>query len=150
MWRAHHYAGRGGPVSFAIAALDTALWDLKGRTLREPLWRLLGGHRPEVRAYAGNIDLNFPREKLLEGVSRSLAAGYKSIKMRLGKPSLREDVQRVAEFFVTVPRDWRVPPEKARAELGPALEFVGRLHSGMVQQAGFPRHPTAFAAWRRP
>lgn len=96
MWRAHHYAGRGGPVSFAIAALDTALWDLKGRTLREPLWRLLGGHRPEVRAYAGNIDLNFPREKLLEGVSRSLAAGYKSIKMRLGKPSLREDVERVA------------------------------------------------------
>jgi len=96
MWRAHHYAGRGGLVSFAIAAVDTALWDLKGRTLREPLWRLLGGHRPEVRAYAGNIDLNFPRERLLEGVSRRRAAGYKSIKMRLGKPSLREDVERVA------------------------------------------------------
>lgn len=96
MWRSHHYSGRGGPVSFAIAAVDTALWDLRGRSLGEPLWRLLGGHKPEVRAYAGNIDLNFPKEKLLEGVSRSLAAGYKSIKMRLGKPSLREDVERVA------------------------------------------------------
>jgi len=63
-----------GPVSLAIAAVDTALWDLRGRTLREPLWHLLGGHRPEVRAYAGNIDLNFPREKLLEGVRRSLEA----------------------------------------------------------------------------
>jgi len=96
MWRAHHYDGRGGPVSFAIAAVDTALWDLKGRRLHEPLWRLLGGFRPQVRAYAGNIDLNFPREKLLDGVRRSLAAGYKSIKMRLGKPTLREDVERVA------------------------------------------------------
>lgn len=96
MWRSHHYSGRGGPVSFAIAAVDTALWDLRGRSLGEPLWRLLGGHKPEVRAYAGNIDLNFPKGKLLEGVSRSLAAGYKSIKMRLGKPRLREDLERVA------------------------------------------------------
>jgi L-alanine-DL-glutamate epimerase-like enolase superfamily enzyme len=96
MWRAHHYAGRGGPVSFAIAAVDSALWDLKGRVLGEPLWRLLGGHRSQVRAYAGNIDLNFPREQLLDGVRRSMDAGYRSIKMRLGKPTLREDVERVA------------------------------------------------------
>jgi L-alanine-DL-glutamate epimerase-like enolase superfamily enzyme len=96
LWRSHHYSGRGGPVSFALAAVDTALWDLRGRTLGEPLWRLLGGYRPEVRAYAGNIDLNFPREALLAGATRSLQAGFKSIKMRLGKPTLREDIERVA------------------------------------------------------
>ena len=95
MWRSHHYSGRGGLVSFAIAAVDVALWDLRGRTLGEPLWRLLGGHRQTVRAYAGNIDLNFPLEKLLEGVQHSLDAGYRSIKMRLGKPSLQEDIARV-------------------------------------------------------
>ncbi len=95
MWRSHHYSGRGGLVSFAIAAADVALWDLRARNLGEPLWRLLGGHSPAVRAYAGNIDLNFPQEKLLEGVQRSLDAGYRSIKMRLGKPSLQEDVARV-------------------------------------------------------
>jgi L-alanine-DL-glutamate epimerase-like enolase superfamily enzyme len=96
MWRAHHYSGRGGLVSFAIAAVDVALWDLRARRLGEPLWRLLGGHRGAVRAYAGNIDLNFPRQQLLEGVQRSLAAGYRSIKMRLGKPDLSEDLERVA------------------------------------------------------
>ncbi|SVC41053.1 uncharacterized protein METZ01_LOCUS293907, partial [marine metagenome] len=67
MWRQLHYAGRGGPVSLAIAAVDTALWDLKGKSLKEPLWRLLGGFKPEVKAYAGNIDLNFPVDKLLAG-----------------------------------------------------------------------------------
>jgi L-alanine-DL-glutamate epimerase-like enolase superfamily enzyme len=96
MWRSHHYSGRGGLVSFAIAAVDVALWDLRGRNLGEPLWRLLGGHSQTVRAYAGNIDLNFPLEKLLEGVQRSLDAGFRSIKMRLGKPSLHEDIARVA------------------------------------------------------
>ena len=38
MWKATHYAGRGAPVSFAIAAVDVALWDLKGKCLNEPLW----------------------------------------------------------------------------------------------------------------
>lgn len=96
MWRSHHYSGRGGLVSFAIAAVDVALWDLRGRNLGEPLWRLLGGHSQSVPVYAGNIDLNFPEEQLLAGVQKSLDAGYRSIKMRLGKPSLREDVARVA------------------------------------------------------
>ena len=48
MWKATHYAGRGAPVSFAIAAVDVALWDLKGKCLSEPLWRLLGGCKKEV------------------------------------------------------------------------------------------------------
>lgn len=96
LWRSHHYSGRGGLVSFAIAAVDVALWDLRGRCLGEPLWRLLGGHSTSVRAYAGNIDLNFPLKELLDGVQRSLGRGYRSIKMRLGKPDLREDLDRVA------------------------------------------------------
>ncbi|NKB70039.1 MAG: uroporphyrinogen decarboxylase [Candidatus Latescibacteria bacterium] len=96
MWRTHHYAGRGGPVSFALAAVDTALWDLRGRSLGEPLWRLLGGYNSNVPAYAGNIDLNFPREQLLENAGRTLEKGFVAIKMRLGRPSLREDLERVA------------------------------------------------------
>ena len=96
LWHAHHYAGRGAPLSFAIAAVDTALWDLRGHSLGEPLWRLLGANNPKVKAYAGNIDLNFPLEKLLEGASNSLASGHRSVKMRLGRPSLKDDAARVA------------------------------------------------------
>jgi L-alanine-DL-glutamate epimerase-like enolase superfamily enzyme len=124
LWRGHHYSGRGGLVSFSLAAVDTALWDLRGRALGEPLWRLLGGYRPEVRAYAGNIDLNFPMEQLLDGVRRSLAAGYRSVKMRLGRPLLREDVERVAavreligpdiELMTDANEAWR-PDEAMRA-----------------------------------
>lgn len=124
LWRGHHYSGRGGLVSFALAAVDCALWDLRGRTLGEPLWRLLGGYRPEVRAYAGNIDLNFPMEQLLAGVQRSLDAGYRSVKMRLGRALLREDVERVAavrrligpdiELMTDANEAWR-PDEALRA-----------------------------------
>ncbi len=109
LWRAHHYAGRGAPLSFALAAVDTALWDLRGRSLGEPLWRLLGGYAPRVKAYAGNIDLNFPLVKLLAGASASLAQGHTSVKMRLGRPSLREDIARVAAM---------------REHLGPDIELM--------------------------
>ncbi len=96
MWQRHHYAGRGAPVSFSIAAVDTALWDLKGRALGQPLWQLLGGFDPMVKVYAGNIDLNLPVQELLEGASRSIDEGHKSVKMRLGRPTLAKDLARVA------------------------------------------------------
>ena len=95
MWKSVHYAGRGAPVSFAIAAVDVALWDLKGRYLNEPLWSILGGYDKEVLCYAGNIDLNFPKEKLLSEASKCLELGFKAIKMRLGRQTLKEDLDRL-------------------------------------------------------
>ena len=109
LWKTHHYAGRGAPLSFAIAAVDTALWDLRGNALKEPLWRLLGGYNPSVRAYAGNIDLNFSVEKMLAGATKSLKTGFRSVKMRLGKPTLREDISRVTAM---------------RDHLGPDIELM--------------------------
>ena len=50
MWWRLHFVGRGGPASFAIAAVDIALWDLKACQQGVPLWRLLGGHEPRVTA----------------------------------------------------------------------------------------------------
>ena len=96
MWKKHHYAGRGGTVSFAIAAVDTALWDLKARKLNTPLWKLLGGNNNKILAYSGNIDLNFPIEKLITQASKNINDGYKAIKMRLGRDTLKEDIERVA------------------------------------------------------
>ena len=42
IYKRHHYAGRGGPVAFAMAAVDVALWDLKGNRLGTPLWTAAG------------------------------------------------------------------------------------------------------------
>lgn len=95
MWAATHYVGRGGPASFAISALDIALWDLKGNQLREPLWRLLGGNDPRVRAYAGGIDLHLSIKQLEEQTYDHLTRGFRAIKMKVGLPRLSEDIERV-------------------------------------------------------
>jgi L-alanine-DL-glutamate epimerase-like enolase superfamily enzyme len=96
MWWKLHYAGRGGPASFAISAIDIALWDMAGKRRGEPLWRLLGGHNPRVKVYAGGIDLFFSLDALKEQTRRFLAGEYGAIKMKVGRPRLSEDLARVA------------------------------------------------------
>ena len=52
--RASGWAGPGGLVNMAMAALDIAMWDAKGKILGQPLYRLLGGYRDRVRTYASD------------------------------------------------------------------------------------------------
>ena len=95
MWWALHYGGRGGAQVLAISAVDIALWDLRARRHGVPLWRLLGGFDPRVPCYAGGIDLDFTVDALLEQTDGNLARGFRAVKMKVGRPSLREDVERV-------------------------------------------------------
>lgn len=98
MWWALHYAGRGGLVSFAISAIDIALWDLNARRQNLPLWKVLGGHHPQVPAYAGGIDLQLSIDELIEQTNRNLEKGFRAIKMKVGREKLSDDVARVARM----------------------------------------------------
>ena len=91
-----HYVGRGGIASFAIAAVDIALWDLRGKARGEPLWKMAGGAGRTCAAYAGGIDLNFPLEKLEANVRGYLARGFDAVKIKVGRPDLADDAARVA------------------------------------------------------
>ena len=95
MWWALHYGGRGGAAVLAMSAVDIALWDLRARRQGIPLWRLLGGFDPRVPCYAGGIDLDFTLDALMKQTEENLARGFRAIKMKVGRPSLREDVERV-------------------------------------------------------
>ena len=95
MWWALHYGGRGGAQVLAISAVDIALWDLHARRQRAPLWRILGGFDPRVPCYAGGIDLDFPLDALLRQTDEHLARGFRAIKMKVGRPSLHDDLERV-------------------------------------------------------
>src|SRR3954467_6283882 len=74
-WWALHYGGRGGPTVLAMSAFDIALWDLKARRARPPLWNPPGGFDPRVPAYAGGIDLDLPLDALLRQTDDNLAKG---------------------------------------------------------------------------
>lgn len=116
-----HYVARGGIASFAISAVDIALWDLRGKRLGQPLWQMAGGASDRCRAYAGGIDLNFPLPKLIDSIQGYLAKGFNGVKIKVGQPTLAEDIARV---------------KAVRAAIGPDITFmVDANYSMTVAQA---------------
>ena len=95
MWWHVHFVGRGGLAAFAMAAVDIALWDLQAKAANEPLWRFVGGRSPEVKAYAGGIDLDFTIDQLLVQAEGFRAQGFQAIKMKVGRDVLEQDIDRV-------------------------------------------------------
>jgi D-galactarolactone cycloisomerase len=76
------YGRKGGAVA-AISGIDTALWDLRGKILGQPLWKLLGGTSSRAPAYASGNLYSSP-EAVAEGAARAIARGFRRVKMRIG------------------------------------------------------------------
>lgn len=97
-----HYmrgVGRKGLAFCAYSAVDIALWDIKGKALGLPLYRLLGGGDPNVPIYASGGWTSYSTEELVAEAKNMVARGYKKIKLKVGVDGGRnpsEDVRRVA------------------------------------------------------
>jgi len=79
-----NWIGPGGMLNIASAALDIALWDLRGKALAQPLWRLLGGASDRAPVYDSGSLLSTDVGELREYAQRSVDAGYRAMKMRPG------------------------------------------------------------------
>ena len=95
MWNEANFLGRTGAVMFAISAIDTALWDIRGKAAGLPLWRLLGGERRKVPVYAGGLFLSDPIDAIVAEAKGYVAAGFTAMKMRTGALTASEDIARV-------------------------------------------------------
>ena len=86
-----HMAPRGqtGYALHAIAAIDVALWDIKGKALGQPVWRLLGGARERVPVYATFGFGFFDRDHLGEAAKLWRADGFDKLKMTVGMNALK-------------------------------------------------------------
>ena len=94
--------------------LDLALWDLAGRILNAPCWKLLGGRSNRVRAYASSGTLRDPRAQG-EAAERYLAQGFAALKLRFHRGDWRDDVRAL---------------EAVRARVGDKLELMVDCNQG--------------------
>jgi L-alanine-DL-glutamate epimerase-like enolase superfamily enzyme len=91
LWRRLREAGEGGVTTLALAALDTALWDLSERGLVDAL----GRRRDAVPVYGSGVNRHYSLEELSDQAQRWAAAGFKAVKVKVGGRPIPEDVERV-------------------------------------------------------
>jgi L-alanine-DL-glutamate epimerase-like enolase superfamily enzyme len=89
------YQGTQGLSTFGIAAVDQALWDILGKSLESPVWKLLGAQRAAVPAYAMVGWLELDTQALQEVSGRAMEQGFRGVKMKVGGGSLQEDIDRI-------------------------------------------------------
>ena len=88
--------GLGAATSIAMSGIDQALWDIRGKAVGWPLYRLLGGASRPIAAYAGGVALGYQDpESLAEEALALVDAGYKAVKIRVGDSPSR-DLERIA------------------------------------------------------
>jgi L-alanine-DL-glutamate epimerase-like enolase superfamily enzyme len=135
--------GMGAGACLAMSGIDMALWDIRGKALGVPLYRLLGGTRKPVPAYAGGVSLGYqPPQALVDEAGKSLAQGYKALKLRVGDTVVK-DVERIrairdafgAEIEILTDANIGYEPEDVRRVM-PALDELG---VGWLEEP-FPAH----------
>ena len=118
--------GRRGVVLRALSALDVALWDLLGEVTGQPLYRLLGGYRDVVPAYAsgGYYRPGDPLENVERELGRYSDLGFTDFKIKVGGAPFQVDVDRVriargtigphARLALDANNAWRTVPDALR------------------------------------
>ncbi|MBC5784254.1 mandelate racemase/muconate lactonizing enzyme family protein [Ramlibacter sp. USB13] len=113
--------GQSGYASHAIAAIDLALWDLKGQILGQPVWKLFGGARAQVPVYATFGFAFFDREELAAAAKSWVERGFKRLKMTVGHHALqrRDEPRPLAEVIAEDVK--RI--EAVRSAVGPDVQI---------------------------
>jgi L-alanine-DL-glutamate epimerase-like enolase superfamily enzyme len=122
--------GHSGAALQALAAVDIALWDLTGKALSQPLYRLLGARRERVACYySGGLRRQQTIDQLVADATDIVQRGFGGMKLRLGARPFGEDVERVRavraamgpKLALMVDMNWSLTPTEA-IRLGRMLE----------------------------
>jgi L-alanine-DL-glutamate epimerase-like enolase superfamily enzyme len=126
-WHHLHNMGGGGVTTTALAALDIALWDLAAKEAGKSLVALLGPCRERILAYASGINLNKSEAELVLQVEGWRAAGFKACKIKVGKPEIAEDVERLAKVRAAMGRAPVMVDANQGWDIGHAARAIGAL-----------------------
>lgn len=130
--------GRKGAIVRAISGVDLTLWDLAGKALGVPVYKLIGYDKKEVACYASGGYYAKVGEDDAQGLAREIKdyadKGFKAVKIKVGRLSVREDIRRVERIRNLIGDDVELMVDANEAwNLNEALAFCeGVKEYGLV------------------
>jgi mandelate racemase len=94
LWARINFVGQSGVTVMALAALDTAIWDLLAQRAGMPLYRMLGAVRSTLPVYASGGWFTYSKDELVEEALAFAQQGYAGYKIKIGRPDWRTDIAR--------------------------------------------------------
>ncbi|MDW6022998.1 mandelate racemase/muconate lactonizing enzyme family protein [Mesorhizobium sp. BAC0120] len=126
---ATHATTIGAITSIALAAIDTALWDLRARKQGLPLWKLAGGAKDRCPLYTTEGGwLHIEAEALVEDALQAKAKGFRGSKVKIGKPTGAEDFARLSGVRKALGEDYEIMTDANQGfAVDEAIRRAGRL-----------------------
>lgn len=110
------YFGNVGLNRWAAGAINIAMWDAWGKTLGQPIWKMLGTFRERVQVYGSGGWLSYSMQELLAEVTAYKERGFGAVKIKVGSPELESDIERLAAV---------------RQAVGPHIKIMMDANQGM-------------------
>ena len=98
----NEYFGNEGINRWAQAAYNIAMWDAWCKILKQPIWKVLGNSARKIPAYGSGGWISYSIDELVDEVKGYATRGFKSVKIKVGKPDWREDLERLQIVRETV------------------------------------------------
>ncbi|MCH7408111.1 mandelate racemase/muconate lactonizing enzyme family protein [Belliella sp. DSM 111904] len=93
--QANEYFGHEGVNRWSQAAFNIAMYDAWAKCQGIPVWKLLGGTNRKVKLYGSGGWISYSIEELLEEVNGYKSRGFQAVKIKVGKPDWKEDLERL-------------------------------------------------------
>jgi L-alanine-DL-glutamate epimerase-like enolase superfamily enzyme len=91
------YFGQNGINKWAAAAVNIAMWDAWAKTLQQPVWKLWGVYRDSCAIYGSGGWISYTIDELIEEVTSYQQRGFKAVKIKVGSPDWKTDVERLKQ-----------------------------------------------------
>ena len=112
----NEYFGQEGINRWAQAAYNIAMWDAWGKCLGQPIWKILGVAKNKIPLYGSGGWISYSVEELIDEVQNYKSRGFKAVKIKVGKPEIKEDLERL---------------RLVREAVGPELNIMMDANQGM-------------------
>jgi len=143
------YFGNSGINRWAQAVINIAMWDAWGKSIQQPVWKMLGAHRTKCPIYGSGGWISYSIDELIAEVSDYAARGFQAVKIKVGSPDWKKDLERLRLVREAVGKDINIMMDANQGmELPAAIQLARAAQDINITWFEEPLHHENFDGYK--